>query len=66
MLARERKMTAKDVSRAIKLCKIDAEKGNSVGFEGVELEVIFRTYAQITTSENIGYSRSQVPYGTNL
>jgi pyruvate dehydrogenase E1 component len=30
-LAKEGKMTAKDVSRAIKLYKIDAEKGNPVG-----------------------------------
>ncbi len=30
-LAKEGKMTTKDVSRAIKLYKIDAEKGNPVG-----------------------------------
>jgi pyruvate dehydrogenase E1 component len=30
-LAREGKMTAKDVSRAIKLYKLDVEKGNPVG-----------------------------------
>jgi pyruvate dehydrogenase E1 component len=30
-LAKEGKMTAKDVARAIKLYKLDVEKGNPVG-----------------------------------